>query len=302
MPKAPAFVPKPAIEKLGLAIRKDIRDKYESEKDELEAAIGKLLGVSFHVEINANEVLAYNPENSNSSVGAMLKRYVEGFISALKWYLDKFGDEGKVHFNDAVTKSELTVNVNELGDKGDTISADVKDGVFRILFHQDKLGYNQNNLNEFLLKAIESVPRAGFSIVAKTSIEEHFKSEIDEVQAEIGEILAMRDVVLDPNFEENYAALSVKPDQKWHVNFGLVTLAYFKNGLKSQLINQKFKGDDMLQEGLAELLSSKTFKVRVVKTTKTTIETVLENGVVYFQVSLTKWRARYLVRLIYLPL
>ncbi|KAG6813507.1 hypothetical protein H0H93_013364 [Arthromyces matolae] len=117
MPKAPAFTPKPALEKIGLAVRKDIRDKYESEKEELEATISQLLGVTFHVEINANEVLPYNPANSNASVGAMFKRYVDGFITALKGYLDKFGDEGKTHFNDAVTKSELTLNVNELGDK-----------------------------------------------------------------------------------------------------------------------------------------------------------------------------------------
>lgn len=43
--------------------------------------------------------------------------YVEGFISALKTYLKKYGDDGKTHFNEAVTQSELAVVVNELGDK-----------------------------------------------------------------------------------------------------------------------------------------------------------------------------------------
>ncbi|KAG6828264.1 hypothetical protein H0H92_008607 [Tricholoma furcatifolium] len=284
MPKAPAFVPKPAIEKLGLAVRKDIRDNYESQKEELEATIGKLLGVSFNVDINANEVLAYST-STNSSAGGMFKRYVEGFISAIKWYLDKFGDEGKNYFNEAVVKAELTLHVNELGDKGETISADIKDGTFRILFNHERLGYNTNNLNDFLLRAVESVPRAGFSIQAKTSVEEHFNSEIGELTTEIGEIIAMPDVILDPNFENNYAALSVKPDQTWHKNFGLVALNYFQKGLKNQLINQGFKGDSMLQEGLGELLTSKTFKIRVLEKTKKTVETVLEDGVIYIQAS-----------------
>lgn len=53
-----------------------------------------------------------------------------------------------------------------------------------------------------------------------------------------------------------------------------------------QLKSQAFKGDDMLQEGLAEVVESKTFKVRIVKATKggATTETVIEDGVVYMQV------------------
>ncbi|KAG6855471.1 hypothetical protein H0H87_002368 [Tephrocybe sp. NHM501043] len=203
MPKSLAFEPKPAIEKLSISIRKDIRGKYESDKDELEASIGELLGASFHVEINTNEVLAYNPPGLTSSVGAMFKRYVEDYISALEAYLEKFGDEGKIHFLEAVSRFELTLPVNELGDQETTISADIKDGVFRILFHHERLGYNKNSLSDFFSKAVESIQRAGYSIVAKTSIEEHFHSEIEELMAEIGEILAMPDVVLDPDFEEN---------------------------------------------------------------------------------------------------
>ncbi|KAG6849910.1 hypothetical protein H0H93_003778 [Arthromyces matolae] len=61
------------------------------------------------------------------------------------------------------------------------------------------------------------------------------------------------------------------------------------DGLKYQLERQGFKGDDMLQEGLAELVTTKTFQIRVVKKTKNTIETVLENGTVYIQMTAEKW-------------
>jgi len=42
---------------------------------------------------------------------------VEGFIYALNRYVDQYGDDGKLHFNGAVTKSELGLAVNELGDQ-----------------------------------------------------------------------------------------------------------------------------------------------------------------------------------------
>lgn len=42
----------------------------------------------------------------------------------------------------------------------------------------------------------------------------------------------------------------------------------------------------MLQEGLGEVFESKTFKLRVVKTIKTSYtEVVIEDGIVYLQVS-----------------
>ncbi|KAG6816497.1 hypothetical protein H0H87_005579 [Tephrocybe sp. NHM501043] len=311
MPKAVPFVPKPAIEKLPLAVRKDrrrpfvhrlqtkfanvlitVRDKYESELEDFESTISEILGLPFHLKINANEVWAYNPPDSSYSAGSMFKNYVEGFIDALKWYVEKYGDEGKVHFNEAVTQSELSLNVNDQGDKAPTISADIKDGVYRILFHHTKLGYNQNDQRDGLLKAVESVPRAGFSIVAKSSIEKHYTDNIDDVTATIAEYLALPDVILDPNFEANYEALSAaKTDKDWHERFGKATFDYFNDGLKYQLERQGFKGDEMLQEGLAELLTTKTFQIRVVKKTKNnaTIETILENGTVYIQMTAEKW-------------
>ncbi|KAG6864214.1 hypothetical protein C0991_011524 [Blastosporella zonata] len=237
-------------------------------------------------------VRALSSFNSIFHAHPFFDSYVEGFVDALKWYVEKYGDEGKTHFNEAVTQSELSVNVNELGDKATTINADVKDGVFRILFHHTKLGYNQGDLREYLLQAVESVPRAGFSIIAKSSIEKHYNEEIEELTATIAEYLALPDVILDPNFEANYEALSAaKADKDWHDRFGKATFDYFNDGLKYQLERQGFKGDDMLQEGLAELLPSKTFQVRVVKKTKNnaTIETILENGTVYIQMTPEKW-------------
>lgn len=45
----------------------------------------------------------------------------------------------------------------------------------------------------------------------------------------------------------------------------------------------------MLQEGLQEIVESKTFKVRVLPKTNSTTETVIEDGVVYLQTSPERW-------------
>ncbi|KAG6815549.1 hypothetical protein H0H87_000632 [Tephrocybe sp. NHM501043] len=295
MPKAAPFAPKPAIEKLPLAVRKDntytIRDNYESEKDELEATISELLGTTFHININVNEVWAYNPPDYNTSVGGLgsngwpphrflhLTRilsiydsYVKGFVDALKWYIEKYGDEGKTHFNEAVTQSELTVTVNELGDKASRVWGSALE---LVKLNVRNSIHNQSYINDYLLKAIENVPRAGFSIVAKFSIEEYYNAEIEKLTTEIGEILAIPDVVLDPNFEAKSPS-SISGNTLTH----------------HQLNSQGFKGDDMLQEGLAEIVNSKTFQIRIVKKTKNdaTIETVVENGTVYIQMTAQKWR------------
>jgi len=284
------FTPKPPTEKLPLAVRKDIRDNFESKVEDYNKEISDLLGKDFAVNFNANEVFPYKPEGSTAQPGKILAGYAEGFISALKDYLQKFGDEGKAFFNDAVTKSEVTLHVNEKGDDAPTITSEVKDGVYQILFNHTSLGYNVTRIGESMLAAIEAAPHEGFSIQAKNSIENDYNDEIEEVTADIAKLTGISDIILDPNFEGNYKALLAKSDISWQKNIGKVALAYM-NGLKRQLELQKFGSDDMLQEGLAEVLTSKTFKIRIVpKTTKgQTNEIVIEDGVAYMQTTLDMW-------------
>lgn len=183
----------------------------------------------------------------------------------------------------------------------------MKDGVFRILFKQDRFGLNQSWLADPFVKAINGGPHDGFTLLVKHSVETEYNAEVEDTQAEIGKILNLPDVVLDPNFDENYAKLLKKADSDWQENFGKATLAYFQyvfflvsdrcmcvltfwfpqsDGVRTQIKNQGFEGDDMLQEGFAEGVPSKTFKIRIVDKTKSgsALETVLEDGTVYIQV------------------
>ncbi|KAJ6558308.1 hypothetical protein B0H19DRAFT_946078 [Mycena capillaripes] len=239
MPKPAPFTPKPAVAKLPLAVRKDIRDNFDAKKEDFQARIKALVGTDFTININAAEVWAY-AEEGNTSAGTCFSGYVEGFISALTNYTKKYDENGKIHFNETVNQSELTLGVNLKGDNGETINSEVKDGVYRILFRHDRLGCNQNWLDDTMLPAIESVPREGFSLSAKHSIENDYESEIDELREEMNKIVGT-EITLDPNFEENYKNLceakSNDKDNSWQGSIGSTVLSYFK-GLKSQLESQ----------------------------------------------------------------
>ena len=71
----------------------------------------------------------------------------------------------------------------------------------------------------------------------------------------------------------------------------MTSFTVHSDGLKYQLERQGFKGDDMLQEGLAEVITSKTFKLRIVPTTKNnaTNEVVVESNTVYIQVGISSF-------------
>lgn len=210
-------------------------------------------------------------------------------VDAVERFVEEYGEDGKLHFNEAVTNGEFTLNVNESGFDASVIGCEVKDGTYRILFRYDCLGYNQSTIYETMLTAIDSAPREGFPVEIKASIATYWDGGAEDVRQAIGEILAMPDVVIDPNFEENYAAMKGgKPTSvNWKEKFANVILEYFNGGIKAQLDRQGFKDDDLLQEGLAEVLTSKTFKLRIVETMKTPgiHETFFEDGICYIQVS-----------------
>ncbi|KIY66245.1 hypothetical protein CYLTODRAFT_399011 [Cylindrobasidium torrendii FP15055 ss-10] len=289
---APKLTPKPAVEKLSLAVRKDVRDTYESRREEWESEIATLLGEPIKLNFNPNEVWAYNLDGSSSSAGYTLKSYAEGFIYALKSYVEKYGDEGKAYFLEAVTQSEVTLGVNTLGDKCPVIDSLVKDGVYHILFRHDSLGSNTSSLSDSLVTALEGAPHPGFTISTKNSIATSWDETIEELTEQFVSITGIKDLKLDPNFEANYKALSEdkKVREDWRTNFGEATLAYFQDGLKYQIEYQKFKDDEMLQEGLQEAVEKNTFVLRVVpKTKKTYNEVVIEDGVLYLQTTGEYW-------------
>ncbi|KAF9476948.1 hypothetical protein BDN70DRAFT_862444 [Pholiota conissans] len=222
-----AWAPKPAVEKLPLSIRKDVRDNFEAKKEDYESTIAGHLGFPVKIEFETNAVAAY-ADLTTPTLGYYFATYVDGFIYGLTNFAQSYDDIGKEYFKNAVSEAKITLNVNELGDKAPTIDADVKDGVFRILFHHQKFGYNASDLYSLLATAIENAPHDGYSLLAKSSIEKEYNQKVDEAQQQIGEVLNMPDVILDPNFEENYAKLIKKKEKDWVRNYGDSSLKYFQ--------------------------------------------------------------------------
>ncbi|KAJ8091743.1 hypothetical protein PM082_020978 [Marasmius tenuissimus] len=289
MPKA-KFTPKAPIEKLPLAVRKDLRDSYEVQKEDWEKTISDLLGVSFKLNMNANEVWAYNTDSNNTGAGRLLAGYVEGFIYCLKRFVETYEDEGKAHFNAAIAESELKLGVDPLGDDAPYIGCTVKDGSLWILFQHTSLGSNQNYVYDALLAAIEAAPREGLSLRAKHSIAESWEEKIDDLKEQLVAVTGISDLILEPHFEENYKALKgSQSDDRWEESFGRATFDYFEN-FKDNLIRQGFKGDDMLQEGLQDSVTSKKFLLQVVPKIKAYYnEVIVEDGAACIQTTPENW-------------
>jgi hypothetical protein len=204
--------------------------------------------------------------------------------------LEESPEDGVECFNEAVHMSELTMTVDETG-KHSYIGCDVKDGVFRILFGEGYLGTNISDLGWYKIpQAINDAPRTSdFPLLVKKSIRKVYEAQIGEVKEKIAEILGSSDFTLDPNWLDNYKAMKAYKDQSaWREQiFGDAALEYFR-GLQTQLEYQKFKDDEMMQEGLWDAVDKKTFKLRVVDKLELGgyyNEVVIKDGVAYIQVS-----------------
>ena len=217
--------------------------------------------------------------------------YVEYFIYGLENLVRDYPGHGKECFNEVVTASEITFTVDETG-KHRYVGVDVKDGVLRILFGEANLGVNLSSVGENLPLAINQAPRASdLPLYVKESIKRDYDEQITPVKQAISELsgIPINELVLDPNFLENYNKLKEQPDDSYNSRdkqIGTVVLEYLK-GLQYQMESAKFKGDELMQEGLQESIYAKTFKVRVVDKLEKGSgynEVAIHDGVAYLQV------------------
>lgn len=290
----PAVIP-PA-DKLPLAVRKNVRDEYETKRADFEEQISKLLGTAWKVNINPNAIWVYAEERSygRDSLGACLASYVSDAIYNLKYFLEKHGDQGKDEINTVCSAHTLTLAFDESG-KIRYCGCDVHDGNLRMLFQENNLGTNISHALQELedaLSAANANPALSYS--ARHSITKEWDSEAAELQKKIGVQLNNDKIIISPNFEKVYAALKDekvvhddRPD--WEKQLGYMVMQYFK-GLLYTLEYQKFGSDDMLQEGFAEAVDKGEIKFRVVKKlTSGSYNSVVEDGVLYMQTIPEKW-------------
>jgi len=294
----------PPVEKLSLAVRKNLRDEYEQKKEEFEKQLSEALGTTWTIDIDPKQVYAYAGDGYvKDSLGACIASYVDGAIYSLKNFKDRYGDEGVKELNDICHKHSLGLDLDE-AKRFSYCGADVLDGQLRLLFEPDCLGTNISYCLEdaTLEDALNSAPAAEgseskLSYSARTDIRREYDAKIGDIHKKVADILANPDIKLNPNFDGVYESLLAESKVKktelrkdWQKSIGSMAREYF-DGFVSQLNWQKFEDDDLLQEGFKEAVDKNEVALRIVdKLQKGSYnEAVVEDGILWLQCTPTNW-------------
>ncbi|KAJ1324244.1 hypothetical protein MN608_10304 [Microdochium nivale] len=294
----------PPVEKLSLAVRKNLRDEWENKKADLEKQLSDILTVPWTVDIDPKQVYAYAGDGyAKDSLGSCITGYVEGAISQLKYFEENYGEEGIKELNAIAHKHSLGLDLDE-NKRWSYCGVDVHEGQLRMLFAPSNLGVNISYCLErdVLQKALNEAPAAEssdskLSYAARTNIRQEYDTKIGDIQKKIAEILANPDIKLNPNFDAIFASLLAESKVKktelrddWQSSIGYLAREYF-DGLVSQLGWQKFEDDDMLQEGFKEAVDKNEVCLRIVDSLKDSsyCECVVEDGVLYLQCKPITW-------------
>ena len=216
---------------------------------------------------------------------------MDALVYNIKGFVNVFGEDGKGEINTVCSKHKIVFAPQDTT-QFTYGGLDVKDGALRLVFAENYLGTNVSDVSAGISKALKDAPAApgasAFNIDARNSVREKYDPNVEEVRSSIAALVNMPNLKLNPNFEHNASMLAKTADQhsSWDMQIGAATLAYF-SGLEGQLQSAGFKGDDMLQEGFQEGVDKGEICFRIVdKLTKGTYnEVVIENGVLYIQVS-----------------
>lgn len=239
----------------------------------------EILGTEWTIVINPLAVWPYADESyAKERLGSCLASYVDGAISQFKQFADKYGDDGKQELNTIAYKHQLNL---EYDDKK-TFSycgPAIQDGQLVILFSEKYLGTNTYDAfyDAYLQKALNSAPPQPsangnpppMSYAARISIKQNWDPKIGDLQKQIGALLEMPDIKLEPNFESNYAILKANEKKAglrddWEACFGNFFYLYFE-GLLSTLQWKQFGEDEMLREGFQEGISKGEVQLKVVE-------------------------------------
>ncbi|GAB1310702.1 hypothetical protein MFIFM68171_00912 [Madurella fahalii] len=295
----------PPVEKLPLAVRKDVRDEWENNKADLEKQLSDLMGTQWTIDINPLAVWPYHNDGyAKESLGSCIKNYVEGALYQLKYVSGRNGDADFLDEVNAICHARvLTLEFDDADPpRFRTGGCDVRDGRLRILFGATGLGINIHHcLDEStLLGALNAAPNgAPLSFAARNDIRNEYDPKIGAVRKEMAEMLgkAEEQITLNPNFEASFAALAAaaKAGNKdlrddWEGNLGGWTLRYFE-ALAYQMKSIQVGEDEMVREGLLEAVSTNEYVFRVVDKLKydSYCETDIEDGVLYLQCTPSKW-------------
>ncbi|KAJ3493451.1 hypothetical protein NLG97_g4721 [Lecanicillium saksenae] len=279
----------PPAEKLPLAIRKNIRDNWESKQAESEKEISDILGEKWTIDIDPKNIYPYGADGSyaKESTGAMIAEYVRCAISGLRRYIDMHGDDGKQEINKLASAHTLIMDLDVDKKVSYCACGITSSGQLAILWEDGNLASNIDDVfsEKKITTALNDIPSEGISYETRIDIKNYYEKKIAEVNEQINTALK-KEYTLEPGFEAAYAKLS-GTKANFKDNLGSFVYHYF-NALAKALVRQKFDSDDMLQEGLNEAVESGKIAFRIVDASQmkeTYGEAVVENGVLYLQTS-----------------
>ncbi|KAI0118072.1 hypothetical protein F4776DRAFT_672962 [Hypoxylon sp. NC0597] len=294
----------PPVEKLPLALRKNVRDEWDNKKSEIEQQLSDILTIPWTIDVNPNQIYAYATDGyAKESLGSCIASYINGAIHRLKEFVDYSGEQGLNELNTICHAHILTIDLDD-AKRFSCCGADIHDGKLRILFAPGRLGSNIDDaLNrDILLKALNEAPApasdggATLSFAARSDISREYEPKAEELRAQIARILEKPDIKLNPNFEDTFAKLQQESKTNtafrsdWESLLGSFTRLYFE-GLVNQLKYQKFDQDDLLREGFHEAVDKGEIAFRVVDKLKNDsyCECEVEGGVLYLQCTSKTW-------------
>ncbi|KAI1370982.1 hypothetical protein F4677DRAFT_436794 [Hypoxylon crocopeplum] len=293
--------------KLPLALRKNIRDEWDSKKSDIERQLSDILTVPWTVEVNPNQLYTYATDGyAKESLGSCIAAYINGAIYRLKEYADNAGEDGVKELNTICYAHLMTIDLDE-AKRFSYCGADIHEGKLRILFAPGHLGTNVDYAldREVLLKALNDAPpppegdstASPLSFAARSNIRKEYEPRAEEIRAQIAQILDKPNIKLNPNFDDTFARLKGEIQEKktelradWDTALGSFTRQYWE-GLVNQLKYQKFDEDDLLREGFHEAVDKGEITFRIVEKLKydSYCECEVEEGVLYLQCTSKYW-------------
>ncbi|PKS07129.1 hypothetical protein jhhlp_005729 [Lomentospora prolificans] len=282
----------PPTEKFPLAVRKNIRDEWDSKKADEEKSLSEILGTEWTIEANPADIHPYASSDwGQNSIGSVLYEYFSSAIRRIKDFSDKYDEAGVGEINTLCPAHVLTLDFDTEKTSGYCRAA-VVDGKLTMLFTENNLGTNiddalgLSNLEEALNTAPEP-EGSKLSYHARRGIREEYEPEIEKITSEARELLKNDKLTFKPDFESLFEKLKASKEvdrSDWDTTLGSF-LKYYFEGFVSTLKWQKFGEDELLQEGFNDVVDKNEVAFRVVDKLerKTYNEVVIEDGVVYIQ-------------------
>ncbi|KAI5859929.1 hypothetical protein GGS23DRAFT_254771 [Durotheca rogersii] len=294
----------PPVEKLPLALRKNIRDDWDSKKPEFEQKLSKVLTVPWTIDVNPNQLYPYADSSyAKDRLGSCIADYIDSAIRRLEDFASGAGEAGLQDLNEICSAHVLTMDLDDQK-RVRYCGVNVDDGGrLRILFAPGYLGTNIGDAVEKsgLLQALNAAPRpsgSALSFVARWSVRKDYEPDAEEIRGRIAATLGLPDVRLNPNFEAVFAALKAEADKgdrselrsDWESCLGSFVKLYFDT-LATRLKDQKFDQDDLLREGFQEAVDKSEIAFRIVDKLKykSYCEVDIEDGVLYLQCTAKRW-------------